>query len=328
MNTLFILLDGAEDHDIPQFGNKRPLDVAEMPFFRSVGRFKGKTSGRGYTHLFLNEFFSGVPPEAPRAAIEALGLGMNMEGRTAYRLSPAWIRNGMVEWEYNLDDIKETIIRTTREHLDDLSDLDPDIEFFLSGRAILTLRLGEIPNTPSPPVPSPHTPITGRIGAFVDSIAKELNGLTSYPWGCGKLPEERKEPFIKNMTAISNSPTALGVSVMMGYKRIYLTDIEERFIAAKKELDDNDVFLHIDEVDEYSHQKDPAKKVRVLEFTDKMLQKYFTGNENIVFFVDHGTSSLTGEHILMDVPFRTSFEIQEGYVPLNELIPRILNGKR
>ena len=328
MNTLFILLDGAEDHDIPQFGNKRPLDVAEMPFFRSVGKFKGNTSGRGYTHLFLNEFFSGVPPEAPRAAIEALGLGMNMDGRTAYRLSPAWIRNGMVEWEYNLDDIKDIIIRTTREHLNDLSDLDPEIEFFLSGRSILTLRSDDVPKTPSPPVPSPHIPIPGRIGAFVDSIAKELDGLTSYPWGCGKLPKERKEPFISNMTAISNSPTALGVSVMMGYKRIYLTDIEERFIAAKKELDNNDVFLHIDEVDEYSHQKDPAKKVRVLEFTDRMLQKYFTGQENIVFFVDHGTSSLTGEHLLMDVPFRTSFAIREGYVSLDRLIPTILNGKR
>ena len=328
MNTLFILLDGAEDHDIPQFGNKRPLDVAEMPFFRNSGKFKGSTSGKGYTHLFLNEFFSGVPPEAPRAAIEALGLGMNVEGKTAYRLSPAWIRNGMVEWEYNLDDIREIIMKTTREHLHMLDDLDPEISFFLSGRSILTLRSDEIPITPSPPVPSPHTQIPGRIGAFVDSIAKELDGLTSYPWGCGKLPKERKEPFIRNMTAISNSPTALGVSVMMGYKRIYLTDIEERFIAAKKELENNDVFLHIDEVDEYSHQKDPAKKVRVLEFTDRMLRKYFTGQENIMFFVDHGTSSLTGEHLLMDVPFWTSFEIREGYVPLDELIPTVLNGKR
>ena len=328
MNTLFILLDGAEDHDIPQFGNKRPLDVAEMPFFRSVGKFRGTTSGRGYTHLFLNEFFSGVPPEAPRAAIEALGLGMDMNGRTAYRLSPARLRNGMVEWEYDLDDIKDIIKKTTREHLHILDHLDPEIEFFLSGRAILTLRSDEIPVTPSPPVPSPHTPIPGKIGELVDSIASELNGLTSYPWGCGKLPKERKEPFIRNMTAISNSPTALGVSVMMGYKRMYITDIEERFIAAKKELENNDVFLHIDEVDEYSHQRDPAKKVRVLEFADKMLRKYFTGDENIVFFVDHGTSSLTGEHILMDVPFWTSFDILEYHIPLDRLIPTILNGKR
>jgi Predicted phosphoglycerate mutase, AP superfamily len=328
LNTLFILLDGAEDHDIPQFGNKRPLDVAEMPFFRSAGKFKGKTSGRGYTHLFLNEFFSGVPPEAPRAAIEALGLGMCMNDRTAYRLSPAWIRNGMVEWEYNLDEIRDKIIRSTREHLQTFDDLEPEITFFLSGRAILTMKSDEVPETPAPPVPSRHIDIPGRMGAFVDSIARELNGLTSYPWGCGKLPENRREPFISDMTAISNSPTALGVSVMMGYKRIYLTDIEERFIAAKKELENNNVFLHIDEVDEYSHQKDPSKKVGVLEFTDRMLQKYFTGQENIVFFVDHGTSSLTGEHILMDVPFWTSFEVQEGYIPLNELIPTILNGKR
>ena len=326
MNTLFVLLDGAEDHPIPKFGNKKPLDVADMPFFRSVGKFKGTTNGRGYTHLFLNEFFSGVPPKAPRAAIEALGLGMDMTGRTAYRLSPAHIRNGMVEWEYDLDDIRDKIIETTTKYIDVLKHLYPEIRFFLSGRAILTLVCDDIPKTPSPPVPAPYAEIPGDLGRFVKNIENELNGLTSYPWGCGKLPEGPCKPYIGKMTAISNSPTALGVSVMMGYERIYEKDIEQRFVIASEKLKEGDVFLHIDEVDEYSHQRDPEKKVRVLEFADKMFRKYFTGAERIMFFVDHGTSSLTGEHLLMDVPFWTSFGKDLGDVPLKDVIPRVLKG--
>ena len=58
MNTLFVLLDGAEDDPVPEFGGKKPLDVAKMPFMASKAPNRAYTTGRGYTHLFLNEFFT------------------------------------------------------------------------------------------------------------------------------------------------------------------------------------------------------------------------------------------------------------------------------
>ena len=85
----------------------------------------------------------------------------------------------------------------------------------------------------------------------------------------------------------------------------------------------------MDEVDEYSHQKDPAKKVRILEHIDRMMEEYFSDVERIVYFVDHGTSSVTGEHLLMTVPFWTSFDIgiKNGEkLPLPDVVPTIMKN--
>ena len=325
MNTLYVLLDGAEDHSIPEFGGKKPLDVANMPFFRSACKEKGYTTGREYTHLFLNEFFTGAPPTASRAAIEALGLGMNMdEGRTAYRMSPARLKDGRIDWIYDLDEISEIIKKTASDKMRILESMDPEVKFFLSGRAIITMRCDDIPDLPKPPNPADFVEVPGLLGKFVMSMAEELDGVTLYPWGCGRA-SGAKAPFIKKMTAISNTPTALGISRSLGYEIKYVRDIEERFIIAKKELEDGDVFLHLDEIDEYSHQKDPPKKVRILEYVDGMFSKYFSKDDRILFFIDHGTSSVTGEHILMEVPFWTSFDsgVDNKRIPLDTVIPYV-----
>ena len=84
----------------------------------------------------------------------------------------------------------------------------------------------------------------------------------------------------------------------------------------------------MDEVDEYSHQKDPMKKVRILEHIDRKMEEYFSDIERIVYFVDHGTSSVTGEHILTTVPFWTSFETslkQDERIPLDKVVPTVLS---
>ncbi len=58
-NTLFVLLDGAEDDPNPEMGGRKPYEVAEMPYLESKAPHRLKTTGRGYTQLFLNEFFTG-----------------------------------------------------------------------------------------------------------------------------------------------------------------------------------------------------------------------------------------------------------------------------
>ena len=331
MNTLFVLLDGMEDDPNPLLDGKKPYEVADMPFMYEKAKHKMYTTGRGYTQLFLNEFFTGHPPEISRAVLEALGLGLDISGnRTAYRLSPAEIKDGMIHWSYHAHLFCDRLMSVMNRNLCILEDYDPKIRFFLNGRAVLTMECDDAPDLPSPPVDAPFKEIPGDLGRFV--MAEEMGGITDYPWGCGKLG--RQHPPFKclgnKMMAVSDSSTALGVAASLGYDINLIDRVEDRFHVAKKALRSGNVFLHIDEVDEYSHQKDHCKKIEILERTDRLMKEHFEDTERIVYFVDHGTSCITGEHIIMDVPLWTSIDtgIPEGeLVPLNRVIPRIMEKR-
>lgn len=329
MNTLFVLLDGAEDDPIPEFGGKKPLDVADMPFMKERAKHRAFTTGRGYTHLFLNEFFTGHPPEIARAALEGMGLGLEVKGRTSYRLSPAILKDGMINWSYYASEFCDRLIPCVEKHMDVLEQYDPQIRFFLNGRAILTMDCNLVPDLPSPPEPAPFVEVPGDLGKMVMSVAEELDGITDYPWGCGRF-EKQYSPFegLGKMTAVSNSPTPLGICASLGQDIRLEEDLDSRFAYAKEALKRGNVFLHVDEIDEYSHQRDPMKKVRILERADRLMAENFPDAERIVYFVDHGTSSLSGAHIITEVPFWTSFETsveQDERVELKDVVPTILS---
>ena len=333
-NTLYVLLDGAEDDPNPQMDGKKPLELAEMPFLESVAPHKLRTTGRGYTHHFLNEFFTGHAPEVPRSALEAIGLGLSIKdpSRTAYRLSPAEIKDGMVRWSYHVEEFADRLKATMEANMDMLAPYNPEIRFFTGSRAVLTMDCDIVPETPSPPVDAPFVEIPGIIGDFVMKVYEEMGGITDYPWACGKFGHQYDPfPCVEKLTAISDSPTSLGICASLGHDIMLIDDLDPRFPAAQEALEHGDVFLHIDEVDEYSHQKDPFKKKWVLEHTDKMMEKYFPDVENIIYFVDHGTSCVTGEHILMDVPLWTSIDtgLPEGHMlPLNTVIPTLVGNRK
>ena len=213
--------------------------------------------------------------------------------------------------------------------MDILKDYDPQIKFFLNGRAVLTMRCDIIPELPSPPVPAPFVEVPGDLVRMVMAVAKDLYGITDYPWGCGRF-ERQYHPYIERMLAISDSPTSLGVCASLGQEIRLIDDIDDRFPVAREALERTNVFLHMDEVDEYSHQKDPPKKVRILEHIDRKMEEYFSDIDRIVYFVDHGTSSVTGNHIITKVPFWTSFETsidQDEHVELKDVIPRIMGSQ-
>ena len=333
-NTLFVLLDGAEDDPNPLMDGKKPIEVAEMPFLESKVRHRYRTTGRGYTHLFLNEFFTGKPPEIARAVLEAMGLGMDMKDprRTAYRLSPAEVRDGGIHWSYHGSDYCDRLIECVRSHMDILDGMDPQIEFFIGGRAILTMACDDVPDLPAPPSDCPYVEVPGKLGELIRAVMEDMDGITDYPWGCGKLGTQYPGfDCIGRMTAISNSPTSLGICSSLGYDIKLVDDLNDRFPLAAEALEHGNVFLHVDEVDEYSHQKDPFKKKRILEHTDNMMEKYFPDVENIVYFADHGTSCVTGEHIITDVPVWTDMDLgfNEGsIIPLPEVVPAVQRNRR
>jgi 2,3-bisphosphoglycerate-independent phosphoglycerate mutase len=331
-NTLFVLLDGMEDDPSPLLDGKKPYEVAKMPFMYSVAPHKLYTTGRGYTQLFLNEFFTGHPPDTSRAALEAQGLGLDMSnGRTAYRLSPAEINSKMIHWSYHADEVAEDLRACIRKNLYLVEDHNPQIAFFVHGRAVLTMDCdGDPPDLPAPPVDAPFKEVPGDLGRLVMKVAEDMDGLTGYPWGCGRLGHQYPPfPCIKNMTAISDSPTALGVAAALGHRTHLVENLDERFPIARTALREGHVFLHVDEVDEYSHQKDPMKKIKVLERTDRLMSEYFDDIESIVYFVDHGTSCVSGEHILMTVPLWTNIDsgLKDGEsARLDTLMPTLMKG--
>ena len=331
-HTLFVLLDGMEDDPNPALGGKKPYQVARMPFIRSKCPHLNMTSGKGYTQLFLNEFWTGHPPETPRAALEAAGLSMNVsEGRKAFRLSPAWIRDGQVVWAYDVDDRADMLMECMNRNLSILKDREPEIKFFVHGRSVLTMECQEdVPDGPQAPVDGPYVRPLHVLEEFINRVSEENGGLTVYPWGVGT--PKRSYPCyrgLEDLHAVSNSPTALGVAATLGHHITFAEELEDRFPIAKRYLEDHDVFLHLDEVDEYSHQKDPMKKIAVLERIDSLMEEYFSDAERMVVFVDHGTSCVTGTHILMDVPFRTNLGcFGDGrYIKTSDIVPTVLEAK-
>jgi 2,3-bisphosphoglycerate-independent phosphoglycerate mutase len=328
-NTLFVLLDGMEDDPNPALNGKKPYEVAEMPFMYSKADLKLTTTGRGYTQLFLNEFFTGHPPETSRAALEAQGLGLNMKNnRMAFRLSPARIEGDTVCWSYEGDRYEKDLVEHISRHLNLLKGSNPEIKFFTNGRAVLTMDYDhELPDLKSPPRNSPYYDIPGPLGDLIWDVQNEI-GITDYPWGCGRLGKQFP-PYIKQMTAVSSSPTALGVAASLGYEIKMHRDIEPRLPEAVDALEKGNVFLHFDEVDEYSHEKDHMKKIKVLEKIDDLMERYFSDTERIVYFVDHGTSCVSGEHILMNVPLWTNIRtpMKAGEVSvLKDIIPTIMRN--
>ena len=69
------------------------------------------------------------------------------------------------------------------------------------------------------------------------------------------------------------------------------------------------------------------KKVEILEESDKLMSKYFSGHDRIFYFIDHGTSSVTGEHLPVTVPFWSNYATDvkdDEMVPLNTLLNRMM----
>jgi len=349
MRNMIILLDGASDEPVPQLNNRTVLDAARTPFMDSIassGIF-GSTDARGYTHLFLLELLSQRKGEVPRGLIETLGFDLEVPPeRVAYRLSPAIIRGNWLEWGYNITPEQVTRLKkVVEENLYLIDHLEPCIRYYKDGKGVMTVLAERALELPSPPV---NTEIDlealGELKEFVEKVMEENEGIVEMPWqgGRGALIENYLDARekVKNIVVYSNSPSALGVGAFLGMKKVWIDDLEERIVKSVGALRDHDVLLHIEEIDDVSHKKDPRAKLEFINEVDRLLIKYLADKENVrlSLIVDHGASSLTGEHILDPVPFAVSEDLSlrsegikfretvKNHIPLTELLG-ILYGK-
>ncbi|HUL39851.1 MAG TPA: hypothetical protein VLU38_06135 [Methanomassiliicoccales archaeon] len=345
MSTLIILLDGAADEPIPELGDQTPLQALDKRFIDSVagnGRM-GCTDARGYTHLFMLALLSGRDMDVPRGVIEALGYGVKLEeGEVAYRLSPASLEGDRIRWEYGLVCEQDAKLRlVAKRSLESISSLRPKAQFYAQGKGILTVRSDRIEKLPAPPAQVDlEREDFGEMDPFIKAMRSYNGNMVVLPWGGGRIDEGvDRTPLAstKGMALFSKSPSVTGVAALFGLESQEVSNYHEGFKLALPRLDRGNVFLHIEETDDVSHRRSPMKKVEMLEDIDAMLSsasRRLKGHR-IAFIVDHGTSSISGEHMVMRVPYAVGEaktgkskgrfrENEKGHVPLLRLMDDIL----
>ncbi len=350
MNTLIVLLDGAADDKIPELGNRTPLEYLDKRFIDHIattGTF-GWTDGREYTHLFLLQLLTGKDQNVPRGLIEAIGLGVPVENdQVAYRFSPVRMGNGSVEWLYRVSREEHSALRDCMvRHLDALVDLNPRLYFYEDGRGVMTVDSIQVQGFPAPPAPVPRSGVEmGGFEEYILGLAKEMGGMTVLPWGGGSMRLSaaiRPTGEAKSMIMISKSPSALGVGGFLGIRREQVDNMWSGFQEAFRRLESSNVFMHVEETDDISHRRSPQEKVAMLREVDDLLMENLDRliGHRVAFIIDHGTSSLTGQHLRMRTPFavaevteakapQTRFREQEAsnYVPLGSLMATLLGNE-
>lgn len=342
VNTLAILLDGAADDRIPELGYRSPLEAVRKPFIDGLASrgLYGHTDSRRYTHLFLLELLTGSSIAIPRGVVEALGLNTSLDtGYVAYRLSPAIIEDGFIKWVYNLsmgDEFK--ILRAVSGSLRYLE--SPRIYFYSGCRGVLVFKSSKILDLPSPPSSSMLNTDLDMFRGFITSIASKTNGLTLIPWGGGRLEPINIKPKVK-LTIISKSPSVLGVGGILGLRSIRVSNsFPEGLDKSLKYLKESNVLLHVEEIDYVSHMKSISLKTLMLSSIDLNLTGRIREMEGfrVAIIIDHGTSSITGKHLDVKVPYTVSkvtaplaFKVRfcEGigeYTPLKSLAEVLFNG--
>jgi len=342
LNTLVILLDGAADDKIPELGGLTPLESFDKRFIDGIatsGDF-GCTDGKGYTHLFLLEFFSGKPLNVPRGLIEAVGLGVPVEPhQVAYRFSPIYMKGDGIEWAYRVSrEMHDSLQKAMISNLDLLTDLNPRLYFYEDGRGVMTLDTDHVQAFPSPPAPVVGNGVKlGEFEAFINRTAKDLDGLTVMPWGGGSMLDgggSKPLPPAKDMVVVSQSPSALGVAGVLNMRRRVVDNMWSGFQESFRLLKTSNVFMHVEETDDISHRRAPDQKVSLLKEVDDILLENVERmmGHRVAFVIDHGTSSVTGQHILMKTPYAAGVvtvpdrrtvrfcERTDKYQPLNRLL--------
>ncbi|OPX63415.1 MAG: 2,3-bisphosphoglycerate-independent phosphoglycerate mutase 2 [Methanomassiliicoccales archaeon PtaB.Bin215] len=347
MRKLIILLDGAADERISIFNNRTPLEAARKDFLDGVAREGkvGTTDGKDYTHTFLLELLTGKPYDIPRGVIEAYGLELPIgEGRVAYRMTPAKVHDHNVEWYYNITCDEEMFLqRAIIKNRSKLAGMDPKILAYHGGKGVLTVKGDEILNLPKPPGPAQIS--SEDLGPFLDfakGVRESTGGIALLPWGGGlgkvAVDVRREISKVPDLKVISKSPSALGVGKFLGMETHRVPGFKEGIKVAAQALDADDVFLHIEETDDISHKCNPKNKLKLIEDIDRELLRYEKRFREcqVALLIDHGASSLTGEHLRMKVPYavrggRWTGKGSDGFhenggenVPLGTLLDTIL----
>jgi 2,3-bisphosphoglycerate-independent phosphoglycerate mutase len=216
-----------------------------------------------------------------------------------------------VEWYYNITCDEEMFLqRAIIKNRSKLSHMDPKILAYHGGKGVLTVAGDEILDLPQPPGPAQLTAEElGPFQEFAKGVTESTGGISLLPWGGGRgqvaVDVRREIAKVPDLAVISKSPSALGVGKFLGMETIRVPGFKEGVKVASHLLDKQDVFLHIEETDDISHKCNPKDKLRLIEEIDREMMRYARRFREcqVALLIDHGASSITGEHMRMKVPF-------------------------
>lgn len=345
MKRITIILDGSADRKNAALGGKTPLEYAKTPnldklFKKSVsGTVKTIPEGMEVGSAVANLSLLGFDPGQykGRAVIEAAGLGMPIDKDSLY------IRVNMVNFEgkefeeahiksYSAFDIPTEeaapIAAELREAV--YTDDNYNLEYCGSFRNILIVKDGaklypidfmpahDIIGQPVKPFiktegkQAPFFDLMKRSFDFLKYKDKKVNGV--WFWGASVMPDIKGDT--EGRAALSETLLMDGITKISGIKNIgtkregktfeeFLKDKLENSIIALKEYDD--LYIHIQETDDLSHEMEPKEKTQAIEAFDSVFLPAFLdaieGDYSIKLASDHFTFSDTGAHGGDPVPF-------------------------
>lgn len=352
MKKITIVLDGVADRPNDLLGGKTPLEYAKTPnldalFQKSIsGVVRTIPVGLEIGSAVANLSLLGFDPTTyrGRAIIEAAGLNMPINEEDLY------IRCNMVTFEgdcfedskmksysaYEIPTAKAQPIANglAQEVFDDEFALHycgsfRNILIVKNGKKLFPLDFMPAHDIIGQPI-APYIQKTGPQAKFFELMERSYeymkgNGTDSnglWFWGASIMPEIKGDP--KGRIVLSETLLMNGITKIAGIKNIeteregrsfhdFLRDKLQHALSVVNDYDD--VYVHIQETDDLSHELMPKEKVEAIEAIDKYFLKEFldgiVGDYSVRIASDHFTFSDTGAHGGDPVPFLCYFSNNE-----------------
>lgn len=335
MKRLMVIIDGMEDEKIPELDMMQPSRFANMPALNHM-RVHGEVTYKNFTPSGLEPStdinllsilgYKLKPGYQSRSWLEALGHGIRVAPNDlCLRLNLIGIKNGLINSHcgYNLGN-RESYAIMEKLRCRFQSD---KIEFHHGGsfRNLMVIKDCNASLTALPPhemigkdkealsITCDDKVLEKHLNKIIFDSITFLEGLPANGialWAPGRpvsfIPK-LKGKVVAASQLVKGIGKATGLEVMevVGATADEHTDYKAKLDAAILALKDEDfVLLHLEAADEASHQRNPLKKVNILEEIDKkILLPLLHINENVEITVqsDHATSSVTGRHMPLPV---------------------------
>ncbi len=342
MKYLLLIPDGMADWEIPEIGNKTPLEVADTPNMDFLAREGScgiaKTVPEGFEpgSDIANMTILGVDPRkyyTGRGPIEALAKGV--DGKFIFRCNLVYVENGIMV-DYSAGRISDEEAKKAIDALNKAVELD--FVKFYAGRSYRNLLVlnkdfeDEVITTPPHDIQGKpiarYLPRDGELASLLVNLMKWSQGILRnitdkanmiWPWSGGRKPAFPKfeERWGKSGVMISEVDLLQGIGKGLGLEVVEVegvtgyidTNYKGLAKATLKGLKNKDfVVLHTEGIDEAGHEGDLDKKIEGISIYDEKIVGYLLDRldleeTRIMLMPDHPTPIKVKTHVAEPVPF-------------------------
>ena len=347
MKRITVVLDGIADRPQAALGGATPMEAAKTPGLDALFTASrpgtvltirpGQEIGSSVANLSLLGYDAGKVYTG-RAAIEAAGAGIGVKRENLYIRCNFVALNGddfdsSVLVSYNAHDIGTDEARALAdmlnrevfrppfklEHIDTFRNI-----LIVEGAADMAEKLGFVPahemiggRVSDNIKGSPETGIYAELmreayGALRKRGGSKANGV--WFWGASRAPEFGGAPEEKR-AILAETSLMRGIAALSGTKCVstpenngFVRYLEDKAKDASAAVAENDfTYIHIQKLDDLSHELLPAHKADAIERIDEFfIRPFFTGLKEpycAVVASDHYTCSDSGGHGAEPAPF-------------------------